>query len=106
MFMKPEGGMLCLKWVLILIYILMAALLIGITQSAENYYETTEDEGLRFSSNQTVEGFGIASSYMCMDSLDRVLHSHSSGSGVFSSESKAMVREGVVTKLNPGSFSL
>jgi hypothetical protein len=91
---------------MIIICVFISLLSIGSALDTINYTETTEEDGLSFYSNQTVDGFGIASSYMCMDSLDRVLHSHSSGSGVFSSESKAMVREGVVTKLNPGSFSL
>lgn len=98
--------MLCLKWVLILIYILMALLSIGSALAEEKCDETITEEGLRFNSNQTVEGFGIASSYIHMDSVNRVLHSHSSGSGVFSSESKALVREGIVAKLNPDSFAL
>jgi hypothetical protein len=101
----PEGGMLCLKWLLILIYILIALLLIGSALGTEIYDETKTESGLRFSSNQTLEGFGIASSYMCMDSSSRVLHSHSSGSGVFTSESQALVREGIIAKLNPGSFA-
>jgi len=94
--------MLCLKRLLIIICVLISLLPVG---SALEYSET-EEIGLSFYYNQTVDGFGITSSYMCMDSLDRVLHSHSSGSGVFSSESKAMVREGFVAKLNPGSFAL
>jgi len=94
-----------LKWLLILIYILIALLLIGSALGTEIYDETKTESGLRFSSNQTVEGFGIASSYMCMDSSNRMLHSHSSGSGVFTSESKALVREGIVAKLNPDSFA-
>jgi hypothetical protein len=80
----------------------MALLSIGLALGDE----TKTESGLRFSTNQTVEGFGIASSYMFMDSSSRVLHSHSSGSGVFTSESKALVREGLVAKLNPGSFAL
>jgi hypothetical protein len=102
----PEGGMLCLKWLLIINYILIALLSIGSALNTEIYDETKMEEGLSFNSNQTVEGFGIASSYLCMDSANRVLHSHSSGSGVFTSESKALVREGLVAKLNPGSFAL
>jgi hypothetical protein len=95
-----------LKRLLIVIFILIALLSIGSALDTINYTETTEEEGLSFNSNQTVEGFGITSSYMHMDSLDRVLHSHGSGSGVFTSESKAMIREGIVAKLNPGSFAL
>jgi hypothetical protein len=94
--------MLCLKWGIILLVLL----LIGSAVAEEKYYETTEEEGLRFSSNQTVEGFGIASSYISMDSANRMIHSRSSGSGVFTSESKALIREGIVAKLNPGSFAL
>lgn len=84
----------------------MALLSIGSALAEEKCDETRTEEGLRFNSNQTVEGFGIASSYIHMDSVNRVLHSHSSGSGVFSSESKALVREGIVAKLNPDSFAL
>jgi len=69
-----------------------------------DFYENTTTQGLRFDSNQTVEGFGIASSYRCMDSSDRVLLSRSSGSGVFTSESKTLVRDGVVAKRNPDTF--
>jgi hypothetical protein len=90
---------------MILIYILMAALLAGYASAAETYDETTKEEGLRFSSNETLEGFGIASSYVHMDSSNRQLHSHSSGSGVITRESKALIREGFVAKLNPESFS-
>lgn len=97
--------MLCLKKLLIIIYILMALLSIGSALNNEIYDETTTKEGLRFDLNQTVEGFGIASSYRCIDSLDRVLHYHSSGSGVFTSESKTLVQEGVVAKKNPDSFA-
>jgi hypothetical protein len=94
-----------LKKLLIIICILIALASIGSALNNEIYDETTTTKGLRFNSNQTVEGFGIASSYRCMDSLDRVLHSHSSGSGVFSSESKAVVQEGVVAKINQDSFA-
>lgn len=97
--------MLCLKMLLIITCILMALLSIGSALDTIDYTETTEEEGLSFNSSQTVEGFGIASSCMHMDSSNRVLHSHSSGSGVFTSESKALVREGVVAKLDPGSFT-
>ncbi len=90
---------------MIFICILVAALLMGSAVTAETYDETTEEEGLRFSSNQTVEGFGIASSYISMDSASRMIHSRSSGSGVFTSESKALIREGIVAKFNPGSFA-
>jgi hypothetical protein len=90
---------------MIFICILVATLLMGSAVAAETYYETTEEEGLRFSSNQTVEGFGIASSYISMDSANRMIHSRSSGSGVFTSESKAQIREGIVAKFNPGSFA-
>jgi hypothetical protein len=103
--MMPEGGMLCLKWLLIIICIQIALLSIGSALDTIYYTETTEEEGLNFNSSQMVEGFGIASSYMHMDSSNRVLHSHSSGSGVFTSESKALIREGIVAKLNPGSFA-
>jgi hypothetical protein len=98
--------MLCLKKLLIIIYVLISLLSIGSALDTINYTETTEEEGLSFYSNQTVDGFGIASSYMHMDSENRVLHSHGSGSGVFSSESKALIREGIVTKLNPGTLAL
>jgi len=94
-----------LKWAMILICILVAALLMGSAVAAETYDETKTEEGIRFSSNQTSEGFGITSSYVHMDSMSRVVHSHSSGSGVFTSESKALIREGFVAKLNPESFS-
>ncbi|OPY52529.1 MAG: hypothetical protein A4E49_01818 [Methanosaeta sp. PtaU1.Bin112] len=93
--------MLCLKWGIIL----LVMLLVGSAIAEEKYYETTEEEGLRFSSNQTVEGFGIASSYISMDSANRMIHSRSSGSGVFTSESKALIREGIIAKFNPGSFA-
>ena len=94
-----------MKWAMILICILLAALMMASAVVAETYDETTTEEGLRFSYNQTVEGFGIASSYMNMNSSNRQLHSHSSGSGVFTSESKALIREGLIAKLSPGSFS-
>lgn len=77
----------------------------GSAVTAETYDEKTTEEGLRFSSNQTVEGFGITSSYVHINSSNRLLHSYSSGSGVFTSESKALIREGLIAKLNPGSFS-
>jgi hypothetical protein len=77
---------------------------IGLALAEDIYDETITEEGLRFDSNQTVEGFGIASSYRCMASWDRVLQSHSSGSGVFTSESKTLVRNGVVVERNPESF--
>lgn len=98
--------MLCLKWLLIIICVLIALLSNGSALDLTNYTETTEEEGLSFNSNQTVEGFGITSSYMHMDSSDRVLHSYGSGSGVFSSESKALIRDGIVANLNPGSFAI
>ncbi len=96
--------MLCFRKLLVLTCILIALMSIGL--AIDDDIDQTITEGLRFDSNQTVEGFGIASSYRCMESLDRVLHSHSSGSGVFTSESKAMVREGVVAKIAPDSFKL
>ncbi len=98
--------MLCFRKLLVITCILIALMSIGLAVDDDIYDETITEEGLRFDSNQTVEGFGIASSYRCMESLDRVLHSHSSGSGVFTSESKAMVREGVVAKIDPDSFKL
>lgn len=97
--------MLCFKKLLVLTCILIALMSIGLAVD-EGYTETITKEGLRFDSNQTVEGFGIASTYRCMESLDRVLHSHSSGSGVFTSESKATVRDGVVAKITQDSFKL
>jgi hypothetical protein len=90
---------------MILICILLAAFMIGSAVAAETYDETKTEKGLQFSSNQTTEGFGIASIYLHMDSSNRKLHSHSSGSGVFTTESKAMIREGFIAKLNPESFS-
>jgi hypothetical protein len=86
----------------IIICILIALMSVGLALADDIYDETITEEGLRFDSNQTVEGFGIASSYRCLAS--GTLHSHSSGSGVFTSESKTVVRNGVVTKRNPESF--
>ena len=88
----------------IIICVLIALMSIGLALAEDIYDETITEEGLRFDSNQTVEGFGIASSYRCMASLDRVLHSHNSGSGVFTSESKTLVKNGVVVNINPESF--
>jgi hypothetical protein len=96
--------MLCFRKLLVITYILISLMSIGLALDDDIYDGSITEEGLRFDSNQTVEGFGIASSYRCMESLDRVLHSHSSGSGVFTSESKALVRDGVVAKRTPESF--
>ncbi|MFA6373182.1 MAG: hypothetical protein WCW68_11190 [Methanothrix sp.] len=95
--------MLCIKKLPTVIYILIALMSIGLAL-AEEYSETTTQEGLRFDSNQTVEGFGIASSYRNMESSGRMLHSHSSGSGVFTSESKSLVQNGVKVKRIQESF--
>ena len=78
---------------------------IGLALADEELYDNTETTGLRFDSNQTVEGFGIASSYRCMGPLDLVLHSHSSGSGVYSSESRSYVRNDTIVEGSPVSFS-
>jgi len=96
--------MLSLKKLPTIIYILIALMSIGLAFADEEITEEILREGLRFDSNQTVEGFGIASTYRCMASWDRVLHSHSSGSGVFTSESKTLVQNGVVAKRTPESF--
>jgi hypothetical protein len=89
----------------IIIYILIALMSIGLALADEVLYDNTDTTGLRFDSNQTVEGFGIASSYRCMGPLDLVLHSHSSGSGVSSSESRSYVRNDEIVEGSPDSFS-
>ncbi|MFZ2470501.1 MAG: hypothetical protein WAW52_01035 [Methanothrix sp.] len=63
---------------------------------------TSETKGLRFDSNLTVEGFGIASSYRYMAPSELVLHSHSSGSGVFTSESKTYARNDQILNQDEG----
>ena len=97
--------MFCMKKLPIIIYILIALMSIGLALADEELYGNTETTGLRFDSNQTVEGFGIASSYRCMGPLDLVLHSHSSGSGVSSSESRSYVRNDEIVDGSPDSFS-
>jgi len=62
----------------------------------------SEAKGLRFDSNLTVEGFGIASSYRYMAPSELVLHSHSSGSGVFTSESKTYARNDKILEQDEG----
>jgi len=89
----------------IIIYILIALMSIGLALADEELSDNTDTIGLRFDSNQTVEGFGIASSYRCMGPSDLVLHSHSSGSGVYSSESRSYVRNDVIVEGSPDSFS-
>jgi len=101
----PEGGMLCLKKLLTIIYVLIALMSMGLALGDDELYDITETTGLRFDSNQTVEGLGIASSYRHMGSLDLALHSHGSGSGVFSSESKSLVRNDDIVEGSPVSFS-
>lgn len=96
--------MLSLKKLLILIGILMALLSIGLALDDDELYDITKTTGLRFDSNQTVEGFGIASSYRHLESLDLVLHSHSSGSGVSSRESRSYVRNDDIVEGSPESF--
>jgi hypothetical protein len=64
--------MLCLKKLPTIIYILIALMSIGLALADE---EISEAESLRFDSNQTVEGFGIASSYRYMSPSDLVLQS-------------------------------
>ena len=88
----------------IIICILIALMSVGLALADEEIKENISEEGLRFDSNQTVEGFGIASSYRCMASSDRVLQSRNSGSGVFASESKTLVQNGEVIKRDPDSF--
>jgi hypothetical protein len=95
--------MFCMKKLPIIICIFIALMSIGLALADED--ENTETTGLRFDSNQTVEGFGIASSYRCMGPLDMVLHSHSSGSGVYSSESRSYVRNDEIIEGSPVSFS-
>jgi hypothetical protein len=94
--------MLCLKKLLVIAYVLIALMSIGLAVDDE---EISEAEGLRFDSNQTVEGFGIASTHRYMASSDLVQHSHSSGSGVFTSESEAFVRNDVIVQGSPVSFT-
>ncbi len=89
----------------IIICILIALMSVGLALADDEIYDITNTTGLRFDSNQTVEGFGIASSYRCMGPLDLVLHSHSSGSGVSSSESRSYVRNDEIVEGSPVSFS-
>ena len=94
-----------MKKLLTIIYVLNALISMGLALNDDELYDKTETVGLRFDSNQTVEGLGIASSYRHLGSLDLVLHSHSSGSGVFSSESKSLVRNDDIVEGSPVSFT-
>jgi hypothetical protein len=85
-----------------IIYLLIALMSIGLALSDE---ERSEAKGLRFDSNQTVEGFGIASSYRYLAPSDLVLHSHSNGCGVSNSESKTHVRNDLIVQGSPESFA-
>lgn len=97
--------MFCMKKLPIIICILIALMSIGSAVDDNELGDWTNTTGLRFDSNQTVEGFGIASSYRCMGPLDLVLHSHSSGSGVYSSESRSYLRNDEIIAGSPVSFS-
>jgi hypothetical protein len=94
--------MLCFRKLLVLTCILIALMSIGLAVDEE--YENTTTLGLRFDSNQTVEGFGISSSYRCMAPLDLVLHSHRSGSGVFTTESRSYLRNDDIIEGSSESF--
>jgi hypothetical protein len=93
---------LCQKKLPTIIYVLITLMSIGLALADE---EISEAEGLRFDSNQTVEGFGIANSYRCMQSSTLMLQSHLSGSGVSSRASRTYVRNDEIVQGSPLSFS-
>lgn len=93
---------MCFRKPMIIFYILIALMSIGLSHGDD---VNTEAIGLRFDLNQTVEGFGIASSYRCMESMDMMLHSHNSGSGASSHESRSYVRNDDIVEGSLSSFT-